>query len=545
MTFKELALKAEEEFDFDKALEYYKKAENELSLEDNSLIRFAELLYDFQEYDYAETIFEKILSQKDDVNLSLKLAEIYEENKKIDKAIEIYKKYNKEDKIKELTDKKSFEIPSTAAIRKFLSLFSGREDVFAIQLSNSYKPIRRSLNYKDIAEHLSGKKTVGVYQLKKDTSIKFAAYDVDIKKTFLNNEKRYVYEENAKTVAKKLFFELNSEGIKSYLEYTGNRGYHIWIFFDEPILSYKVKPVMETILNRIELEEGIDVEIFPKQIELHGGLGNLIKVPLGIHRKTNKKCLFVDTNFENIRNQISYLMEIEENPKSVMEALYKEIDEEELSLKPLVKKQKIKRSKSSSQSVKRHLRRTLGINSPNEVEIVIAGCHILSQIVHNIEQKAFISEEEEEILVKSLINFQMGEWYLKNELKKTVNFSQKRFNMLIKRAKGVPITCEEIRKIILNKGLSLDLEKCVCKFNGGFNSPYAIATDLEKLFSEKISLNDILKKIVKKNQEKFEIEKEISNLKKMVSKKMGDQKEVVTEMGTIKKHDDGSIEIIL
>ena len=298
MSFKERALKAEEEYEFEKALEYYKKAEDQLSLEDGSLIRFANLLYDFQEFDTAEKVFERIVSEDDSGDILIRLAEIYEENGKMDKALSIYEKLGETNKIKEIKDKENFKKPSSRVTNKMMNLFSGREDTFAIQFSNGYRPVRRALGYKDISDHLLGLKTIGIYQLKKDTTIKFAAYDIDIKKTYLDSDNRYVYEENSKSVARKLKEELDSENIKSYMEFTGNRGYHIWIFFDIPVMSYKVKPVMEDILSRIELEEGIDIEIFPKQTELHGGLGNLIKIPLGVHKKTGEKCLFVDDNFD-------------------------------------------------------------------------------------------------------------------------------------------------------------------------------------------------------------------------------------------------------
>nr|7NQD_A Chain A, TPR_REGION domain-containing protein [Marinitoga sp. 1137]7NQD_B Chain B, TPR_REGION domain-containing protein [Marinitoga sp. 1137]7NQE_A Chain A, TPR_REGION domain-containing protein [Marinitoga sp. 1137] len=215
--------------------------------------------------------------------------------------------------------------PSQNAIKRFMTLFSGREDVFSIQYEGGYRPIRRPLNFQDIKNHFSGKKTLGIYLLKKNDTVKFAAYDIDIKKHYLNREDKFVYEENSKKVAKRLSRELNLENITHYFEFTGNRGYHIWIFFDIPVSAYKIKYIMEKILDRIELEEGIDVEIFPKQTSLNGGLGNLIKVPLGVHKKTGKKCLFVDNDFNVIENQIEFLNNIKENKATEINKLFREI----------------------------------------------------------------------------------------------------------------------------------------------------------------------------------------------------------------------------
>ncbi|WP_175420065.1 CRISPR-associated primase-polymerase type A1 [Marinitoga sp. 1154] len=545
MNYKKLALEAEENFEFEKALEYFEKAEDELCVKDSSLVKYGELLFEFQNYKKAKEIFEKIVNTKPEKEYLLKLAQIYEEINEIQKALEIYKNLDIKEKIQELQDKTNLFSPSSNLIRKFIELFSGREDVFSIQFENGYRPIRRPLNYKDVKEHLKGEKTIGIYQLKKDNSIKFAAYDIDIKKSYLHGDNRYIYEENSKKVAKKLIAELEQENIYSYIEYTGNRGYHIWIFFDIPILSYKIKIIMEKILERIDLEEGIDVEIFPKQTELNGGLGNLIKIPLGIHRKTGKKCLFVDENFEIISNQTKFLFSIKENTKEQIERLFKDFTDEnyEVYEETLTYKRSNNKIKKSNK-IKKEIRKQIIKQTSSEFDTIINGCSILKQIINKIEKEAYISEEEENILIKSTINLKNGKREILNILKKTINFNLKRFEMIEKQSKEVPITCEEIRKIILNKNLSLDLKNCTCKFPGNYNTPYAIITDVEEIFIDKIDINDIAKKIVEKNSEKFEIEKEIKNLKKMIAKKMGEKKELRVEIGTIKRNGD-DIEIIL
>ncbi|NUU95083.1 hypothetical protein XO10_02065 [Marinitoga sp. 1135] len=546
MNFKELAFKAEEDFDFEKAIEYYKKAFNELTINDDSLIRYANLLFDFQKFEEAEPIFEKIVSEINDSEYMNKLAIIYEENNKFEKALKIYKELGIESKVKELSDKIELKAPSQNAIKRFMTLFSGREDVFSIQYEGGYRPIRRPLNFHDIKNHFSGKKTLGIYLLKKNDTVKFAAYDIDIKKHYLNREDKFVYEENSKKVAKRLSRELNLENITHYFEFTGNRGYHIWIFFDIPVSAYKIKYIMEKILDRIELEEGIDVEIFPKQTSLNGGLGNLIKVPLGVHKKTGKKCLFVDNDFNVIENQIEFLNSIKENNATEIDKLFREIfnenDYDDFNV--TYKKRTTSSKNSASKKIKSSIRKTLPKSNKNIFTQMIEGCHILKQINEKIEKEAYITEEEEMIFIKSLANLENSKKFIEMKLSQTINFSKKRIDMIIKQSLGVPITCEEIRKIILNKDISLSLENCTCKFQGNYNSPYAIVENIEEMFLDKIDINDIAKKIVEKNAEKFEIEKEIKNLKRMIAKKMGDSKELRTEIGTIKRFGD-DIEIIL
>ncbi len=51
------------------------------------------------------------------------------------------------------------------------------------------------------------------------------------------------------------------------------------------------------------MPEAVNVEVFPKQVSLKGGYGSLVKLPLGIHRVTGRRCLFLDENFNPYKNQ--------------------------------------------------------------------------------------------------------------------------------------------------------------------------------------------------------------------------------------------------
>ena len=43
--------------------------------------------------------------------------------------------------------------------------------------------------------------------------------------------------------------------------------------------------------------------MFPKQIKVvEGGFGNLVKLPLGVHRKTGQRSYFLDDNFNEIKS---------------------------------------------------------------------------------------------------------------------------------------------------------------------------------------------------------------------------------------------------
>ena len=54
-----------------------------------------------------------------------------------------------------------------------------------------------------------------------------------------------------------------------------------------------------------------DLEVFPKQDQLSGkGLGNLVKLPLGIHRKSGKPSFFMACEKQDIESQLDFLSRV-------------------------------------------------------------------------------------------------------------------------------------------------------------------------------------------------------------------------------------------
>ena len=72
------------------------------------------------------------------------------------------------------------------------------------------------------------------------------------------------------------------------LEFSGRKGYHVWIFFNKPVQASYGQQLIKSRLNK----EGIKGhEIFPKQTELNQNrrYGNLVKIPLALHKVSGKR----------------------------------------------------------------------------------------------------------------------------------------------------------------------------------------------------------------------------------------------------------------
>lgn len=194
-------------------------------------------------------------------------------------------------------------IPPLSAAGSVLSLFQGRQDCFGEQAGNgAYYTQRKKLTQREVEKHLLGEKTIGIYPLKKG-KVTFAALDFDSKGPQAKEAVLYCQR------------WLNICGIPSFIEPSGNKGIHLWIFFKKWVCADKVRKVLYHLLASMEEDTGIHnteghpIEVFPKQ---SGGvdLGNLIKLPFGIHRVTGNT-----TRFVNCANEVLLLDDLLVSPE--------------------------------------------------------------------------------------------------------------------------------------------------------------------------------------------------------------------------------------
>jgi len=161
---------------------------------------------------------------------------------------------------------------------ELMRLFVQRKDVYAVQVKYGdkyiYVPKYQLLTEADIQKHLEGKITLGVYALDLDNTVKWICFDIDSQHVENPEETRdFVY--------KRCVEKLGLDAVR--IEASGSpHNFHVWVFFTHPIEARLARALGLKMLEGIE-----HVELFPKQIVLTGkGLGNLVKLPLGYHKKS-------------------------------------------------------------------------------------------------------------------------------------------------------------------------------------------------------------------------------------------------------------------
>jgi hypothetical protein len=137
-----------------------------------------------------------------------------------------------------------------------------------------------------VKNHLIGTETIGVFS--PDGYSKFITFDVDAE---------YMSEGARIELVKLVISELVEIGISRDLiqvNQSGSKGYHISIFISEMTTQSNI----EIIYNYIIYSLGVSKTL----IEMRPTNSNGLKLPLGINKKTDKRCWFLDSDFNEIES---------------------------------------------------------------------------------------------------------------------------------------------------------------------------------------------------------------------------------------------------
>jgi superfamily II DNA or RNA helicase len=214
-------------------------------------------------------------------------------------------------------------------IRLFMSLFKGRDDVYARRWENKkkgtsgyspsclneWKPVcvkpkgkctgctnkaYVALTENVIDDHLRGKIVAGIYPLLPDETCWFLAIDFDDGEW---EKDISVLREVCVDFAIPVAIERSRSG----------NGSHAWLFFKEPIAAslarkFGTSLITYTMHNRHEITFKSYDRFFPNQDTMpKGGLGNLIALPLQKEARKTKNSEFIDQSFEPYPDQWAFL----------------------------------------------------------------------------------------------------------------------------------------------------------------------------------------------------------------------------------------------
>lgn len=225
-----------------------------------------------------------------------------------------------------------FSLSIKEKIELFRRLFRGRDDVYpqrwestkgkagyAPACGNEWKPgvchkprvkcgecsQRMLLPVSDemIFNHLSGKKTIGVYPLLNDDHCYFLAVDFDKQEW---REDAGAFMQSCRELAIPAALEISRSG----------NGAHVWIFFVAPVPAREARLLGAALISHTcertrQLSLASYDRLFPNQDTMpKGGFGNLIALPLQKLPREHGCSVFVDEQFEPYADQWHFLASI-------------------------------------------------------------------------------------------------------------------------------------------------------------------------------------------------------------------------------------------
>jgi hypothetical protein len=347
-------------------------------------------------------------------------------------------------------------------ISLFSSHFKGREDFFARQWIDEkgrrgFSPEDHPLSLAEIKNHLDGKETLGLYLLNNKDQVSLSVIDIDIDQKSLleyakNDEESQKLHRLTHQDAVRIASICDDLGIPVLIEDSGYKGRHLWFFFETPIKAKLARIFLKFILEKAgKPEGGIHREIFPSYDKLKGkGYGPLIKLPLGIHKRTSRRCLFLDREGNPLPDQFAALSGIRHITRRKVEE----------SLFPLI-------IKSAAPSKK---------EETPLVESMLSGCKVINYLVNKARETHYLNNSERVTLLYTLgILGPEGKDFLHKVISNCINYDYDYTEKQIKKMKSFPISCYRIRE--KHEDFALDIGcNCSLKFPpGGYPSPVLYA----------------------------------------------------------------------
>ena len=109
---------------------------------------------------------------------------------------------------------------------------------------------------------------------------------------------------------------LDGFGMCGYTEYSGCRGYHVWVLFTEWIPVRYVNMFSDIIEQKLAKEkmDEINIEYFPNKTRVKAGkYGQVIKLPYGYHIRTGEQSYFIDHEGKPVTDLNQFLDSLSKN----------------------------------------------------------------------------------------------------------------------------------------------------------------------------------------------------------------------------------------
>ncbi|HHO48855.1 MAG TPA: DNA primase [Desulfobacteraceae bacterium] len=324
-------------------------------------------------------------------------------------------------------------------IRLFMNLFRGRDDAFARQWADreedrcGYVPVRRPLTANDIRDHFAGRKTYGIYLLDGNSTVHTGVIDIDLISRLRNREEARKERANIRREGVYLIQRIQElaagANLTTIAEFSGGKGYHFWFPLADPVPAGDMRRALLHIAGSLQGDvQCFELEVFPKQERLTGkGFGNLVKLPLGIHRVTGKPSCFALAANRTTSSQFDLLRTVRPSPPEAVKKLA---------------------GQHGGAEVVTHPRHAQWAAEFPELATLEARCAMLAQIIASLRASRTLSTREEKILLGTLGHLPRGGLLLHHLFARLPEYNRPLLDYRISRTRGTILGCKRIHSLL-------------------------------------------------------------------------------------------------
>ena len=349
--------------------------------------------------------------------------------------------------------------------------FAGRAGVHAIMWRRGsrigYSPVRAPLNANRISAHRAGNITVGTYVVRSDQNCGFFCIDLDLDAKYRADllqggpaaEQAWARVQNA-TVH--LGHVLRDLGLDPVLEASGFKGCHVWVFFREPLPAKHVRAWCHNLFAATgPMTAGVSIEIFPKQDTVDPDtLGNLVKLPLGVHARTGRWSTVLDATGTPVEDGLNHLLDasatwtLPELPTSLPP--FDDAQEGAASTAPVPVRSEPDFTEAD-------------LSTDPQLRALLTGCPVLGDIVRSVIVEESLSRDAAVVLEHSLGHRAEGVRaynYLLSRISDTEDLSR-----LGSPHRGSPVSCRRIRQRLAGVAERVGCNCALIPNPGGYRHP--------------------------------------------------------------------------
>lgn len=351
------------------------------------------------------------------------------------------------------------------AVAAFLRWFGGRRDLYARQWYDErrrrggYRPVREPLTEAVVRAHLAGRHTVGQYLLYPDATVSFAAIDLDLSASALaelrageGDEAGALSHEGLRRYARALMSAAAGLGLRLFPEDSGGRGLHLWIFFEPRRTARAARALLGQVVAAVPQAPEVGVEVFPKQERLGPrGLSSLVKLPLGLHQASLRRCRLLDDDLRPLDDPGEALVRLEAANPQVVDAVLgrRLVPLPTPELDPVEPPPPLPEA-YSARSLAEALRAVPSHEAKAACERMVEGCGVLGALARKALERRRLTPEEARALVFSVGLVGAGPG-LADELLAAAGASFKELER-VRRGLQSPVGCKRLRRLAPDGG---------------------------------------------------------------------------------------------